>query len=502
MRQYQKSKGISLILIAMGVITLLSFAALAVDLGSMLNIQNELEKAARTATLAGASQFNPLATEAENLTAMTNAAQNVFNLTTDHTNDISGAQIVGNVETNTQYGATAIKVKCNAPTYFIKMLGITTIEVNAEAAALYYPTAYKIMNNLNPIPTPYQKPTLAFAETRDPAVLATTAVDPTLDPSATATPDPTAAGAPDPTLDPTATPDPTLDPTLDPTATTTAVASTALISNCYSLGTAGKLQLVGILPIVNGNGPEIIVDEDGDLEGYFVFVATDAAGPWYNITEKGVPLKIDDPGVQPVPLMPLEIQRFFGSGTFDLDGTGVENARYLAIVDDGIEDGYLAADKATLLDDTSFPGASSADAATNPGADIDGVQILQHSMSVQYGDFLSLASSPAIYDILIGSYDMPGKMIADAPIAGTVSPTAAPLLATSFVITNPLPVNPVDPTPPASLSYPASAPASIAPISPASTPPLNATITPAEAAQNLPDWAQNAVPYDPNIQGY
>ena len=55
----KSEKGLSLVVFALGLVALLGFAALAIDLGISNNIQNELQKITSTAALVGAMQMEP-----------------------------------------------------------------------------------------------------------------------------------------------------------------------------------------------------------------------------------------------------------------------------------------------------------------------------------------------------------------------------------------------------------------------------------------------------------
>lgn len=366
MRIKKAKRGISLVMFVLSLVTIFGFAALALDLGSTSSVQNELQKATTTAALAGAAAFNPQLPTSANNTNMTKAAQDTFDLAKSYQPNLSAATIIGSVDVDTRSGAVRLQTRIAAPTFFIALIGINTMTVEAQGGAINYPFAYKVMNDLSPLAAATQKPTLAFGE-----IL------------------------------------------------------TGGTVNSYTIGpskTNKTIRLVALQPIINNPGPEISVLEAGDLDGYEVMVSNNASGPWYTITKTGKSFDGTGPGPQAFPAAlgyPADRMRFFGSGTFDLTGTGIENARYLAIVDDGLEDGYLESDKATYLDTVNYPTSSTADsqsATFGQGADIDQVLILQHSIAIPFDDLSKDSNGDSYiddYNTLYGTYSAPGKMVSD-----------------------------------------------------------------------------------------
>jgi hypothetical protein len=358
-----KNKGVSLVLVALGLATLLGFAALAIDLGSSFNIQNQLQKSTTTAALAGAAAYNSHLLSSENITNIKAATEDTFSLATQYEKGLVNPQIVGNIQVDTDVGAVRLQTKADAPTYFIRIIGIKSLEVNARAAAMSYEVPYIVMNDITVSNPNKKKASIAFAESKDSKI----------------------TGMPEGT----------------------------------NLDGGKKVQLVGTLPVINGPGPDITVIEMGDLDGYFVFVANEPTGPWYNITETGISIAGDGttpgPGPENMPPeygLPAEIYRFFGSGMFDLEGTGLENARYIAIVDDNVPDCYAEGDYSALISDATPVSIND----LGPGADIDAIHIHHHSMSISYDDLSKDDDGDGkidAYNKLIGSYDQPGRKVRD-----------------------------------------------------------------------------------------
>ena len=109
--------------------------------------------------------------------------------------------------------------------------------------------------------------------------------------------------------------------------------------------------------ISNGADDDLIIYENGNDEGYEVYVSDQWNGPWYSLGD----------GV--------------GTTTFDLEGTGLDEARFVKIVDDDVSsiDGY-------------------------PGADIDAIQGLSeqlHSITISNitsgWNFMSIPSTRSFF---------------------------------------------------------------------------------------------------------
>ena len=358
MNYKRNEKGVSLVLLAFGLATLLGFAALAIDMGNAFNVQNELQKATTTAALAGASAYNPKESSSNNINNVQKAVDGTFDLYKASEPGLASASKVGNIQVDTKAGAVRLQTKADAQTFFIGIIGIKHLEVNARAAALNHPVPFIVMNDLFPLPKADQKKTISFAETEDPMLG---------------------------------------------------------VSNYYHAYPGGRVQLVCTLPMVNGGGPELTVVESGDLDGYSVLVSSGPAGPWYNITSSGVSYD-GAPGVRPKepPSGNALDSRFFGSGSFDFTGTGIENARYVAVLDDDVEDGYQQTDKATYQPEGSFSPIAADEGGT--AMEIDAVFIHQHAISIPYDDLSKDENGDGVmdaYSSLLGTYAAPGQLLLD-----------------------------------------------------------------------------------------
>lgn len=359
MKYHRDNKGVSLVLVALSLVTLLGFAAIALDLGNMLNVKNELDKAANSAVLMGASTYNQLLPVSKNKANMLGATQQTFNLAVTDT-PIILTPTIQSVNADTINGAVRMVARCNAQTYFISVLGITKLQVESSAAAINFPCAYRVASAPATIPGSSQKPTIAFAE---------------------------------------------------------GLITPAVAVHSYNLEAGGSIVLTCLLPAINsGVGADISVVESGDLDGYYIFVASNLSGPWYNISGTGTPIVPGGPGPQPgnIAAIPTTLgQRFFGSGTFSLASTGIQNAKYVAIVDDGFEEGYNIAAIGTFVPEPTFietPAAAPPNIGL--GADIDAVIVHNHSILIRHDDLgkdLNGNGFIDAHDNLLGNYTQRGK---------------------------------------------------------------------------------------------
>jgi Flp pilus assembly protein TadG len=155
-------------MLAVCVIALFSFVALAIDLGMMMVARTECQNAADSAALAGArtldnrvpagqteDQYNN-----QNTTAVTNAdtaiTNNIFlsqNYTNAQITNVSVGEYAYNTTTQTFYpnftlttkppgtawSAVQVTVDGTQPTYFAKVLGITSMPLSAYAVAVHRP---------------------------------------------------------------------------------------------------------------------------------------------------------------------------------------------------------------------------------------------------------------------------------------------------------------------------------------------------------------------------
>ncbi len=157
-RNARSERGLSLILVAFGLIFLLALAGLAVDLATLYVARNEEQRSADAAALAGASQFvtssvtsglitvqaaGPMA-EAQAVTVgnqnlilgrSPNLSTNNFNSTCPAPSNVSGGCLDFSYANDPQITVAVVQ---NVPTFFMKIFGIQSVPVSVTATAEAY----------------------------------------------------------------------------------------------------------------------------------------------------------------------------------------------------------------------------------------------------------------------------------------------------------------------------------------------------------------------------
>ena len=371
-----KEQGVSLIIFVLSIGALLAFAALAIDLGVSNNIQNELQKATNSAVMVGALEMEPDAMGVINETQARQNAVNSFQQAISGSSFLSSAVLVDSsggtsvndpnfVTTSVSSRSVKLETRVQVPTFFMAVLGIRNLQVNAQSAAINCP-AYASL--IEPMPSG----SITNSDIKNPV-------------GGTNANDFNNVGY---ILGP---------PNNVPLA----------------LGPGGSITLRMPAPIVNGPGADIYIKELGDLEGYYVYVGIEGTGgaiQWNNISCTGTPTEnaLASTTAAGAYADANGQYKFYGSGLFDLNLVcscsgcipaplnyqgNINNAIYIRIVDDNSEDGILSADltRATIL-----PGEHS---STSPGADIDSVAVLHHSRLV------NVALTDSDNDNLIDAYE-------------------------------------------------------------------------------------------------
>ena len=361
-----KENGLSLVVFALGLAALLGFAALAIDLGISNNIQNELQKITTTAALVGALEMEPDELGNIDEPAAQQAAVDAFREGCDYIPMLGNAVLVNPltnatslndtsfIQTIAESRAVRLQTRAEVNTFFMAVIGIKSLQVNAQAAAINNP-AYPELN----LPAPGGS--VIAADIKDPVGGTNNNIYKGVAGNEAAF----ILGPPDDVP--------------------------------VALGPGGSVELRTPAPIIDGPGPDIYVKEIGDLEGYYLYVlADDGAGgiDIINISCTGVPsenaLANPLPTAAGVYMDSNDSYKFYGSGLFDLatdcstgpsasNYTGqVRNANGIIIVDDNAEDGILSSD---LSRSVFMPGEHS---STSPGADIDSIAVLHHSRSIDF----------------------------------------------------------------------------------------------------------------------
>lgn len=361
-------KGSSMLVFALGSITMLIFVSLVVDIGIILNTQSEMQKAVESSVLVGASNFEPKKI-GDGIEIVSNdaktIAKSVFDKYIANEQYISSANITA-LDTKAQSKAIRIKTVVSVPTYFLKIVGVNTVNIISQAAAISVP--FYLKDNLA------GGARLLNASTTDTQLR-------------------------------------------DPVGENINVNKN--LANLYgppdgksvNLGPGGYITIKLPIPLFDGAGADLYIKQTGNIKGYYVFAGMDkdpanpAAGIiWENISCTGRSMSVDPSNniggiysVVPVGSSSAsEEARFYGSGYFSLgavckkggtityNGTGkgqVRNATYLKIIDDNVEDGYLA-------NYPNRPVTLQGDhASITPGASIDAIAVLHHTRLISVKEF-------------------------------------------------------------------------------------------------------------------
>ncbi len=126
------SSGQVMVLVAIGLITLMGFAALAVDVGQFWTARRDMQTAADAAAVAGAIALRlngSAATAADTASAANGFSNGNQGVTVTVNNPPSGGQYAGNAR------YVEVVVSRPEPTYFMRVLGYDTVDVSARSVA-------------------------------------------------------------------------------------------------------------------------------------------------------------------------------------------------------------------------------------------------------------------------------------------------------------------------------------------------------------------------------
>lgn len=435
-------KGVSVIILVFSLLSILALSALVLDMGLILNQRYELQKATESAALQTISEYELYETDRASIgdfrlrlpnndsapyddSKMENNADIYYKALKDYNQLLSiGTSSTPTVTFNNDSRAILLETVATVPTYFMSLLGIREVEIEAKAAAVNSPV---YLSKIFPRPNG--------------SII--TGV---------------AAGYQDTEIRPPVGWD-----------TSTAVHPTGTVYNqnsdidnifgrpdgkVLSLGPGGHILINLPATIFDGKGVDFVIYERGNAEGYFVYAGIDAdptnpyinaANPggginWVNISCTGIPLygRMDDDemlGAHRTQVRALgvdyDVYKFYGSGLFDIgarcdnaidgiiyDGTDplnsfqVKNIKYLKIIDDNIEDGFFLTPQIHFTNhpavsfyptDTEYgipmviPGEHS---SITPGVDIDAVGIMHHSRLIGVSDFSTDTDGDRLIDVV------------------------------------------------------------------------------------------------------
>jgi len=391
----KSKKGVSLVIVVLAITTIMAFAGLVVDIGMVQNCQNELQKATENAALVAASTLEPFTDSYGNTkidtTKATAVAQDIFNYLKNPFIDS-----YGNISVEIKPKSKAVYVKSSAKsrTYFLQVVGIHYINVEAQASAMSSPSYLSENSILSIEGSSIMTDTTVDTHIRDP-------LGDTKNASlnyAYFLKKEHLMGLPD--------------------------------NNAIHLGPGGYITIKLAKPIIDAEGPDLYIAEAGNMEGYFVFVGTDkdssnpyineakpgAGIEWTNISCTGIPSAPDSSGylgayytlVDYLNGSPTAEAKFYGSGYFDLGGKCINGmtetyggtagriaaAKYIKIIDDNTEDGFMA-------DNPSVPVLLLGEhSGITPGADIDAISIFHKTRLIRTKDFFTDTDGDGLIDIL------------------------------------------------------------------------------------------------------
>ncbi len=415
----KKRKGSSVIILVFSIFALLGLASFVLDLGLILNQRYELQKAVESAALISASEFEIY--EQGNNFRVPNSAQITdpatgnaglhYRALLDTNQVIQGISDTPTITLNRASRAVRVRVDADVSTYFLSALGVKTIRIRARAAAVNMPV---FLSSRFPVPTgSILNGNGTYFDTEIKQPLGGTTTD-----------------------------------------TARVFNQNVDFDNIYgppdglalSLGPGGYITLKLPATLVDGKGFDFAIHERGHAEGYYVYAGidkdlndpyVDALNPgggihWVNVSCTGVPLHVNKNEFigsfrANVLINGISRQdyRFYGSGFFDLgskctsagtviyDGTGgtagaprISNVKYLKIIDDNREDGFLIQPHYGLTNPPSaipmlIPGEHS---TFTPGADMDAIEIFHHSRLISLTDFSTDTDSDGLIDVLERMY--------------------------------------------------------------------------------------------------
>lgn len=364
-----KKQASSIIFIIFFLIMFLAFAAFAIDGTIVLTNRAKLQTITEMTALSAASEFNysSMASNAQIVQKVTDTANDVFNLLKQDA--LSSASITVNVNSVTApTRPTRVLIKANAISqpFFLAFLGVTGIKLEAKACAvsedLNVKANYLGVNWLTNNAAYFSDILSKDLNLNDTAILLPLGDFPSA-------------------------------------SYISGLVNFGFISSednqPLSLGPGGFITIKLPVPIIDKPGYDLYIKEANTIEGYLVYVGLDnnpdnpyvqhgnegGGISWVNISCSGISDKTDANnflGAYTVSTDNLGIQnRFYGSGYFDLGAScvgGISMAKYLRIVDDNDESGFVTNDNISYNKVKLYGEASTA----TSGADIDAVKVLNH----------------------------------------------------------------------------------------------------------------------------
>ncbi len=440
--KHKSRNGVSVIILIFSLFAIIGLAALVLDLGLIINQRHELQKAVESSALLAASEYELY--ESDRRTAddfrlhfpddskITDTGTGIgtvyYKALKDYNQFLSvGTDLSPTVSFNKDSRAVLVEANARFPTYFLSIIGISKIQIEAKAAAVNIP-AYLSGN--------FPKPSGSIVNGVDTSVspeVRDTEIKPPLGRD-------TSGG-------------------VHPTGTV--YNQNTDFDNIYgrpdgislSLGPGGHVLIRLPSTIYDGKGVDFAVYERGNAEGYFLYAGVDndpanpyidAANPggginWINVSCTGIPLYARMDNDEPIGAYETDVYinnnssetayKFYGSGFFDLgarcedssgtvfyDGTDtsasprINNVKYLKIIDDNIEDGFFLQPRLNFGTHPAISNLNTEHAipmiipgehsSITPGADIDAIEIRHHARLISTSDFSTDTDGDGLIDVV------------------------------------------------------------------------------------------------------
>jgi len=408
----KKRKGVSIILLIFSIIAIFSLCGLVIDLGIILNSRFEFQKLVETTALTAVTEYGAYEDNANIIRypAVADISVNANNSAEKNFDAFVASNsfllLTKNITPVVTFGATiqsrysrAIKVEATAVvrTYFLNIIGIKSIKLQASAAAMHIPVYLRtgnVLNGTSPV-APIYKDT----ELRAPAggALSNQILN----------------GINNTT------------PAIVNVNTNLSNINGMPDATVVSLGPGGYITIKLPVALIDGRGFDLQIFTRGNASGYFVFAGNDtdpadpyidAANPgggidWVNISCTGTPVGAPTNGnvgsyVQNVAGIGNQ-EKFYGSGYFDVGAScsngyagNVNSAKYLKIIDDNREDGFTLRDPENDTSMTAipsfFPGQNS---SFTPGVSIDAIAVEHHSKLIGISDFTADTDNDGLINV-------------------------------------------------------------------------------------------------------
>lgn len=428
----KKRKGVSIVLLMFSILITIGLAELIVDMGILLNLRYELQKAVDTAAQMTIADFEPQMTtmalndwiyypSTVNITAAAtsnfNILVNAFMMT--NKNIISGAAAAPTITfDNTTRHSKAIKIETEvtANTYFLKVIGITKVKIKASSCAVNVP---KYLTGSSFVGMEQRIRNSVGSRGDD------TAFPAPLNQSVSCS---TIENGNNYCLPGIYNLNASLNGLIGPPD-----------ADVTSIGPGGAITMRLPSTLVDGPGVDLQILQRGNATGYFVFAGNDTdpvnpyidtANPgggitWVNISCTGIPINWRssttrmENAIQQV-VNGVSHIKFYGSGYFDLnsqctdamaatiyDGsdptnfTAVKTAKYLRIIDDNVEDGFYLRDP-ELYDNVRTPPSFFAgqNSSFTPGSSFDSIAVLHQTRMITSSEFSSVNANGVINKVM------------------------------------------------------------------------------------------------------